>query len=760
MLGRGDLKVAARGSTCFASGDLMNRAIRKFRPQSASATVALEALERRQVLSILIATGLAPTIEAGLDQPSQAASPQSRVIVDPGDGAVLPTASAPDAIIAHLDRAAMLEWGGGGLALYRIDAGGSITPVFDAEQPPNALANRADGSVTIPLNAPLGVGRYRVALVGGAGSFSQRIHNGSWDYMEDQTLAEFEVVEDRNEFDLAIDAGTVGTVVQRFEGALAASDDRVLYRVSLGGDQPFWRLGLQLDAKRIDSGLWATLAVYDAQGNIVATSEGRRGFALAADDPHLFVGLEPGDYHVGVMTAEGSERTGAYRLAIVADPAVEPTRVTGFSLDWSRGAPEGFTIIFSDAIAPESLEAVDAPLFAVDERGMAHPAYLTAADGGLRRLSFTFDQPIPPGRYQLVSTGEGGVADLIGRTPTADGLPPGILASWSVAPYQADSEAPETTERSWLDEANRESLIDNAIGPGGALSLRFGAGIGTIEPAGPAPATIERERVGAPAPGAVERESGSAPAPGADSSSSFIGVLDSGLVGRPVAREDGTAIVGPIPAEGRLHLANAARERLLGPSSAPGWADGGLVRSSEGVLEMARRDSGSDPTAISQAPSSVEFRNVRRVSNIADAEALKRMENDRLAAASAGLVRWLFGLLVRDGGGQPEIMDQDDPRLLAGTDADASPGAVETTDGRPAEGGVSRAGLGVPIGLIIGVAVAHRFHRRPPRWWLRRSVGKTNGASTRPVVPRGPQSMIPPRPVFQRIAQRRRTARR
>lgn len=686
--------------------------------------------------------GMADPLETGSKGRAQSVSPLNQITTTPNHGAVMRASDAPDAIVVHLDGAAVPLWSNGGIALYRIDNNGAATPLFDSQNPRFAIVNRVEGAVTIPLDDPLGPGRYRVVLAGGESSFSRLIWDGSWDYGEDQTLAEFEVVADRGAFDSAIDAGTVGAALQSFDGSLAASGDRALYKIALGADQALWRLGLQLDARRIGSDLWANLTVYDAQGDIVAGSEGKRGFASAADDPHLFVGLRPGTYYVGVSMTEGARRSGAYRLSIAADPVVEPTRVVGFALDWSQGAPVGFTIAFSDAIAPEALEATVAPLFAIDESGGIHPAHLRAVDGSLRRLSFAFEQPIPASRYRLVLAEQGKLVDLIGRTPTAVGQPSGTLARWTVGAYQTSPESPTMARLDWLDAARLESLIDNAVGPDGAMSLRFGVGTGATEPTAPAIDATARGTVGGPSS-----------SPGAPSA--FIGALDFDLVGRPVARKDGVSNIGPIPNEGRLLLATTARERLADSSLASGGADDGLVRSPDGMLEDQRRALTDVQTTEPRAPKLVEFPNDRRAPSIndgvqADAEALDRMENDRLAAASATLVRWLFGSPPRGGDDQPGL-NPTDPRLLA----EEAPRDDAAADDR-SEGGIRRAGLGVPVGLIVGAALAYRLHRRPPRWWLRRRpIDQADGVSRPPTVPRGPRYMIPPRPVFRRRAASR-----
>jgi len=730
----------------------------KFRPRDPSSGLSLEALEQRQVLStafVAPSPSLVPyDLSSAMDSDGAArnAALQRWVNVSPGDGAALPTSNPPTTIVARLDAKIINDWRNGDIALYRLEADGSITSIFDRERPPDATTDRVNNTVTIPLDGALGPGRYRIALRGGADSFSRLISDGSWDYLEDQTLAEFEVVEQGVGFDSAVDAGTVGAIPRSFAGSLKSSGDMAFYKITLGVDQPLWRLGLQVDAKRVGSGLLATLTVYDAQGNRVAASEGRRGLASAPDDPYLFVGLQPGTYYVGVSAARGRQSSGDYRLGIVADPVEAPTRVIDFALDWTQGAPTGFTITFSDAISPDSLAAAGASLFAVDDRGGIHPAFLTAADGGLRRLSFVFDQPIPAGGYRLVSPSGGGLADLIGRAPVADGQPLGGLASWTVAPHRPSGgpSSPAMDPGNWLDSAHLESLIDNAVGPGGALSLRFGVGRGggTAPPNNPDPVFGRSD----PAVGSAA----------AELPSSFVGVLDSDLVGRPAAWSEGTLSVGPIPPQGRLLLANIAGERLAADSPAPSPADDGLPRSPNGRLETVRPE--PSPVAPPEAPRLVEFPRDRRAESIdeadrADAEALERIENDRLTAAATDAIQWLFGFPDREPDDHPDP-EQADARLLARIDKEESPRVEDSPEDRAEGGGVRRAGLGMPVGVVVGMAVAYRLRRRPPRWWRRRLSDKVDGAarpSSRP--PQGPRHAVPPRPAFQRGGSSRKNVR-
>ncbi len=698
----------------------------KFRPKVPSSGVSLERLEQRQVLSAAIAAA------------HGGAALQDLISVSPRDGEVVSESDAPSAIVIHLSNGLIQSWLNKTVMLYKLGDDGTATPVFGGDQLPEPanILDLATNTVTMSLDGPLEPGRYRVALLGGFGSFSHLVSNGAWDYMEDQTLAEFEVV--GGEFGSPINVGAQGPVARTFSGALTSAGDQALYKFSLDADQPLWRLGLQLDAERLGGGLLATLTVYDAHGNVVASSEGRRGLAPAPNDPYLFVGLPPGTYYVGVSPAAGARGLGSYRLSIAADPVVGPTRVTGFTLDWTRGVPTGFTITFSDAIAPEALGAASVPLWVVDAGGAIHRAVPSAAADGFRRLSFVFEQPPPAGKYTLVAPEGGGLVDLINRAPRADGLPPGLLAKWTVAPYQADT-GPAAPGASWLDRAKPESLIDNAVGSGGALTLRFGVGAGTA-PSGHGSFGGGRGGGGGlAAPGASGVD-----APG----TSFIGVLDSSLFGRPAARTDGAPSLGSVPPRGHALLASVARERLAGERFAPSPADDGLPRSPNGALEIV----GPTPTlpAETAAPRLVEFPRGEAVESTegdiqADVEALERIEDNQLVDASARVIQWLFGATIpgeRDNG---PLIDRFDAQMLAQLDAEELQSAEDAPPDEPTDQGASRAGLGVPIGVVVLLAVAYRLHRRPPRWWRRRRPAiEGHGQPPRPAVPRGPRFMVSP----------------
>src|SRR5690606_32852954 len=111
-----------------------------------------------------------------------------------------------------------------------------------------------------------------------------------------------------------------------------------LYRITLSPSHRLWRLGVEVEANGIGSRLHAALALFDEEGKGLAVAED--GGFIGAKDPHLFDGLAPGTYYVGVSgrgnlpgqpggydpvtgdpgTVVQDQPGGAFQLLLVADP--------------------------------------------------------------------------------------------------------------------------------------------------------------------------------------------------------------------------------------------------------------------------------------------------------------------------------------------------------------------------------------------------------------------------------------------------------
>lgn len=381
---------------------------------------AIDRLESRRTPSLAIEglAGLSPLADVPIFA-------QPRLTTTPADGSTIEAADAPSALVFNLGGPAQLLWSDDGVELRRVAADGSEATVVGAGSWSPTTFN-ADGTVRLSLPAKLDPGRYRIVLVGGTG-LAFTYAQGRWDPMSDRSIAEFQVKAPA----ASVDLGVVGPKALGATGVLDGSTDFDAFRIRLGDDAALWRLALQVDSGRVGSGLAAGLAVYDANGREVASAPAGSQFPSAnPNDPYLFAGLPPGDYVVVVSKSDKSPG-GAYRLEAAADPVVEPTRVASFALDRSDAGPAGFTIDFTSPIDPMRLRS-DA-IYVVDGSGSRHAVRLASVGEGLTRARFEFLHSLPAGEYRLVVAGDRPLADLIGRTPVAVGLPSGTLAAWSVS---------------------------------------------------------------------------------------------------------------------------------------------------------------------------------------------------------------------------------------------------------------------------------------------------------------------------------------
>lgn len=394
------------------------RRSRKWRGQ------AIDRLESRRTpsLGLELIAGLGPPV----DSPP---SIQPRLATTPADGSSFEAADAPSALVFDLGGPADLLWSDSSVALRRVADDGSETTVFEPGDWGRATFN-ADGTVALALPAKLDAGRYRIVLVGGGG-LAFTYAQGRVDPMADRTVAEFEVKPPA----ASIDLGVVGPGGRGATGVLGGQTDFDAFRIRLTDEAALWRLAVQVNAGRIGSGLIAGLTVYDANGREVASVPvGSYVPSEYPNDPYLFAGLPPGDYVVVVSKSSGSQG-GAYKLEMAADPVVEPTRVASFTLDRSDAGPMGFKIELSSPIDPTRLRS-DA-VYVVDASGTKHAVRLVSVDAGLTGARFQFLDSPPAGDYRLEIASDLPLADLIGRTPLADGLPGGTLAAWSLSDEEA-----------------------------------------------------------------------------------------------------------------------------------------------------------------------------------------------------------------------------------------------------------------------------------------------------------------------------------
>lgn len=385
----------------------------------------IDRLEARQTPSL--AAGAFVGVRPPVDVPIFI---QPRLATTPADGSTFEAADVPSALVFSLGGPAAILWSDYSVELRQVAADGSeITMIGKNDWGPATF--NANGTVALALPAKLDPGRYRIVLVGGGG-LAFTYAQGRWDPTQDRSIAEFVVKPATGAIDLGVVGRDARTVAGGLDGQAADAD---AFRVHLADGAALWRLAVQVDAARIGSKLIAGLAVYDADGREVASVP--VGANLPGDhpnDPYLFAGLAPGDYVV-VLSRPAGMPGGEYRLGVVADPVVEPTRVASFALDRSDAGATGFTIAFSSPIDPARLRS-DA-VYVVDDSGAKHAVKLASVGAGLTSARFEFLGSLPAGDYRLVIAGDRPLADLIGRTPLADGLPGGTLAAWTITAAEA-----------------------------------------------------------------------------------------------------------------------------------------------------------------------------------------------------------------------------------------------------------------------------------------------------------------------------------
>lgn len=384
-------------------------------------------------------------------------APRDVIATLPADGSSL--AESPDSLVINFPQQADFLWQDGAVQLVRVDDQGSLIPIFDPNFPPVASFDPSGMQATIPLNQPLAAGHYQI-LLKGSNDLSDFLSGGTWDTSIDQPLADFTVVKRGVTLPDATDLGTIGSQVLTVPGNLDLStsqDNVALYRITLAQGHT-WRLGLQLDAARIGSGLLGALSLFDSFGRLIAARDAGTGRLDFPNDPYLFAGLAPGVYYVGVSgggnvpgraggydpasgtigTAGLRQPGGSFVLEVVADVADAPTRVTGFTLnrdDPNSTSPTGITLAFSGPLDAASIlgdGTGQTAVVAIDQSGRTWSLTPVGYSETQAQISFNFDQALPPGRYTLRIPSSGGLTDLAGKSPTAAGLPSGVLASWAV----------------------------------------------------------------------------------------------------------------------------------------------------------------------------------------------------------------------------------------------------------------------------------------------------------------------------------------
>ncbi len=337
------------------------------------------------------------------------------------------------------------------VSLEKRDSDGNFSYAFD---PMTDLVEQSlDDSgtrllVTLPSSVVLEPGTYRIVL-------------NEWSFLmglDGSLLPNFGTREVVSTFELgsasgvtladAHSLGVVGPHVERADGELDFEQNPKavnLYRFELS-EGHFWRLGVDVRAERIGSALDSALALFDAQGRLLRTSD--IGLGSSLNDPYFYIGLTPGVYYLGVSGSGNlpgqdggydpvsgtpelrnvNRLGGAYQLRLVADPADSPTRLVDFQLDRADmfdSTPTGFTLHFDGAVVPTpaagDVDQFPPGVFLRDDAGQTWLVVLKKVDLGRGRLEYVFTNRLPLGRYSVFVDQASGLRDLAGYEPVAVG---------------------------------------------------------------------------------------------------------------------------------------------------------------------------------------------------------------------------------------------------------------------------------------------------------------------------------------------------
>ena len=356
--------------------------------------------------------------------------PLSIHLIDPAPDSVLSV--SPLSLVLEFNRPIFPDTVASDVVVMQTDSEGNPT----GYAAPNELTvNSSATQLIVSLPETLKPGHYQIAVFG-TSSIMDIDGNYLTDGVNNLVVDQFDVAVRGVILDDAIDLGTPGpapietpaTTLDFQSNPYAVS----LYRIHLDAGH-FWRLGLNVTAERDGGMLDTALALFDDQGRAIATDEvGRKD---APNDPYLFAGLNPGTYYIGVSGVNNlpgpkggydpatgsagsvpqSQDAGAFTLHVVADPVDTPPQLSSFTVDHAdalTSAPTGLTLGFSRAISLTSQFGNLAPILnksieVRDQDGLSWPVQVSAYHETDAKISYLFDEFLPPGHYVVGVAGAG-----------------------------------------------------------------------------------------------------------------------------------------------------------------------------------------------------------------------------------------------------------------------------------------------------------------------------------------------------------------
>lgn len=479
------------------------------------------------------------------------------------------------------------------------------------------------------------------------------------------------------------------------------------------------------------------ILVRDASGNTwPVTLSGYEGsqVSFAFEQP-----LPPGQYTVVVPPSGGlTDLTGRAPASAGQNPGVLAT----FTVEpqTSKPAAGNLGVLWPNTQYEVSQSATILPGQEVVDR-------VVILATGFYTLDTTFSQ----GSVEVLRAGPDGVADVrAANGGSSNSVPMYLEPGVYCVSFRTVGEQPAVGQWSFhCSSIDHESIINNGVGQGGALSLSLinpmTSSSNNGAPSGPSPVP----------PGNVEPiVPPSSPQPGSNTillaapvtsgeafaatgvsviPTSLMVTVNTGLLGTPSSQNDSVAVVGPVVAGGSTALA----------SSFSGLLPGIIYRSSGSHDEYAPGQTDPGPAAVNSSAPATELAEAK-VSSSADpgvtlasasnADAQALIKADRITELAGRLSRW-FGLKTGDQGATVDGAPADSEQLVQNEPEPGKSredGSTENSTERTTE-----ADLEMPIGLIVVAAAAYRLRQFAGGWW-RRTRGQARVPSRPEVAPSGP----------------------
>jgi hypothetical protein len=419
--------------------------------------------------------------------------PLSVGLVNPAPNVVL-TAS-PLSLLLEFDRPILPDTLNNDVVVVQTDASGK-PPWFTVPGP--LTMDQSAAQLSAPLTQALAPGHYQVWILGDSGILDL---DGNYltDGVTNLIVGQFDVAVTGISLNNAVELANPRSTPLEIPGFLDFQADPTavsLYRIDLEPGH-FWRLGLEVSAQRDGGSLDTALALFDDGGRLIASDD--LGRSDAPKDSYLFAGLPPGIYYIGVSgvgnlpglpggynpvtgspgSVTQTQDGGPFTLHVVADPVDTPPTVlelTFHHADPADSAPTGLTLAFSRAIAMSSQvggreQSLSNSIEVIDQAGQAWPVQVSNYSESDASISYLFDEGLPPGNYVVRLSEQGGLTDLAGLSPVADGEPSGVLGQFKVPPRE-DSHNPLDLGPLLPAAAAAGARIDVTLSQGQSITYR------------------------------------------------------------------------------------------------------------------------------------------------------------------------------------------------------------------------------------------------------------------------------------------------